>query len=70
VGSVIGPQNRFTRLPNPRIDSWQTHFRLNGPRIRTLTEIGEAIVRLLGLNATGRRLQRQTLQQTRAYPVS
>jgi hypothetical protein len=70
VGSVIGPENRFTRLYNPRIDSWHAHFRLDGPRIRTLTEIGEATVRLLRLNAPDRLLQRQTLQQIGAYPVS
>ena len=70
VGSVVGPERRFVRLFNPRIDTWHTHFRLDGARIEPLTDIGEATVRLLRLNAPDRLLQRQALQQIRIYPVS
>ena len=70
VGSVVGRENRFTRLYNPRIDSWHAHFRLIGPRIEPLTEIGEATVHLLRLNSPDRLLQRQALQQIGAYPFS
>lgn len=70
VGSVIGPENRFVRLFNPRIDTWHTHFRFDGARIESLTEIGEATVRLLRLNAPDRVLQRQALQQIGVYPIS
>lgn len=28
VGSVVGREQRFVRLFNPRIDAWHTHFRL------------------------------------------
>ena len=70
VGSVIDPGNRFVRLFNPRIDDWHVHFRLDGASIQPLTQIGEATVRVLHLNAPDRLLQREALQQVGAYPVS
>lgn len=68
VGSVSGEPRRFVRLFNPRIDRWEDHFRVEGGRIETLTEIGEVTVRLLQFNAPDRVLQRQSLQQVGAYP--
>lgn len=70
VGSIVGPERQFVRLFNPRIDTWQTHFRLNGATIEPLTDIAEATVRLLRLNAADRVLQRQALQRIGIYPVS
>jgi hypothetical protein len=69
VGSVVGPERSLVRLFNPRIDEWHRHFRLEGARIEPLTDIGEATVRLLRLNAPDRALQRQALQQAGVYPV-
>ena len=70
MGSVVGPEQRFVHLFNPRIDDWHAHFRLGDARIEPLTEIGEATVRLLRLNAPDRVLQRQALQQIGVYPAS
>ena len=70
VGSVVGPEQRFVRLFNPRIDAWHTHFRLVGTNIEPRTEIGEASVQLLRLNAPDRVLQRLALQQIGVYPAS
>jgi hypothetical protein len=70
VGSVVGPEQGFVRLFNPRIDGWHAHFRLEGGQIEPLTDIGAATVRLLRLNAPDRVLQREALQQIAAYPLS
>ena len=68
VGSVFGPERRFIRFFNPRIDRWEDHFRLKGGGIEPLTEVGEVTARLLRLNAPDRVLQRWSLQQVGAYP--
>ena len=47
-----------------------THFRLVGANIEPRTEIGEATVQLLRLNAPDRVLQRLALQQIDVYPAS
>ena len=70
VGSVVGRERRFVRLFNPRIDAWHSHFRLVGANIEPRTEIGEATVQLLRLNAPDRVLQRLALQQIDVYPAS
>jgi hypothetical protein len=70
VGSVVGPEQKFIRLFNPRIDNWREHFRLNQAVIEPRTEIGEVTVRLLRFNAPDRVLQRRALQQIGAYPLS
>jgi hypothetical protein len=67
---VVGPDQRFVRLFNPRIDSWPAHSRLDGATIEPLTEIAEATVRLLRLNAADRVLQRHALQRIGVYPLS
>jgi hypothetical protein len=69
VGSVVGAEQTFVRLFNPRIDAWHAHFRLRGPTIEPLTEIGEATVRLLRLNAPDRVIQREALQRIGVYPA-
>jgi hypothetical protein len=66
VGSVVA--GKFIRFFNPRIDRWQDHFRLNGAHIEALTDIGEATVKLLRLNAPDRILQRRALQHANVYP--
>ncbi len=69
VGSVTGSQPTLVRLFNPRIDSWPQHFRLVGPVIEPITEIGEANVRHLRFNFPDRALQRRVLQQAAHYPI-
>ena len=70
IGSVIGigPDQRFVRLFNPRIDAWSRHFRVAGAAIEPLTEIGEVTVRLLQINSPDRILQRRVLQAAGQYP--
>jgi hypothetical protein len=70
VGSVVGSERKFVRLFNPRTDVWRDHFRLEQGLIQSRTEIGEATVRLLRLNAPDRVLQRKALQEIGAYPIS
>ena len=58
----------MTRLFNPRTDYWGDHFTLQGLLIQSQTPIGEATVRILGLNGSERTLERQTLYQIGRYP--
>jgi hypothetical protein len=70
IGSVVGPQQQFVRLFNPRIDSWSEHFRLTGAVIEPRTAIGEATAFVLRFNSPDRVLQRHVLQQISAYPIA
>jgi len=70
VGSVVGQERKFVRLFNPRTDVWRDHFRLEQALIQSRTEIGEATVRLMRLNAPDRVLQRKALQEIGVYPIS
>jgi hypothetical protein len=47
VDSITG---QMVRLFNPRADRWDEHFRLNGPRIDGITQIGWATVLVLHMN--------------------
>jgi hypothetical protein len=58
----------LVRFYNPRVDRWLEHFRLNGVLIETLTEIGEATVRILQMNADEQILERQVLSRCGRYP--
>ena len=69
MGAIVGPDRRFVRLFNPRIDDWHEHFRLAGGRIELQTDIGEATVTLLRFNAPDRVIQRRVLQQIGVYPT-
>ncbi len=68
VSSVVGDRQEVVRLFNPRIDSWNVHFRLTGAIIVPRTDVGRATVRLLRFNAPDRVLQREVLQQAEVYP--
>lgn len=67
-GAYIGRPPRLIRLYHPRQDRWEEHFRLAAARIAPLTEVGEATVRLLNLNAPDRLLLRRTLIKAGRYP--
>lgn len=54
IATVLGAEEELTRLYHPRRDRWEDHFRLNGAFIEPLTEIGEAKVKVLRLNAPAR----------------
>ena len=63
VASVDSETGQVVPLFNPRGHRWADHFRLEGPRISPLTQIGRVTVDLLRLNAPERLLVRQALLQ-------
>jgi len=69
IASLTGSGD-LIRLFNPRQDRWIDHFRLNGPVVEPLDEIGEVTARVLRLNSAERVVRRGILQQLRRYPRS
>jgi hypothetical protein len=71
IASVVPGSDRLARFFNPRMDQWSEHFRLgvDGIHIIPLTEIGEATVRIFGINAVERLLERDTLREVGRYPT-
>ena len=67
-GAFIGQPRRLVRLYHPREDHWGEHFRLAAARILPRTDVGEASVQLLNLNAGDRLLLRRTLIKAGRYP--
>jgi hypothetical protein len=55
-------------LYNPRTDSWDEHFEIDGGAIRALTATGRATERLLKFNLPKRVEVRETLSQGGHYP--
>ena len=68
-GAFIGHPRKLVRLYHPREDRWSEHFRLDAARIVPLTEVGEATVQLLDLNASDRLLLRRALIRAGRYPT-
>jgi hypothetical protein len=56
------------RLFNPRTDHWREHFRMDGPRIVGLSEVGRATIVLLRMNIDDRLLERMVLARVGRYP--
>jgi hypothetical protein len=71
IASIIPGTGELVRLFNPRQDRWSDHFRLapDGITILSLTSIGEATSRLLGLNDGTRLLEREALRKVDRYPT-
>lgn len=69
IGSLAPSSGEFTRFFHPRTDRWPDHFELHGVMILPRTEIGEATIRILGLNQADRVLERETLQRIGRYPT-
>lgn len=63
VASVDPETRQVVPLFNPRAQRWSDHFRVEGPRIVPLSQIGRATVELLRLNAPDRLPVRQALLQ-------
>jgi hypothetical protein len=55
------------RLFDPRRDSWDEHFKLDGPIIQPLTPVGEVTARMLRLNAAERVIERRLFQALGSY---
>jgi len=68
LGSIFWQTGELIRFFNPRMDSWDDHFDLEGPRIATLTNIGEVTARILGFNSEERMLERRELIALERYP--
>jgi hypothetical protein len=71
IASVVPKTNRLVRFFNPRTDPWNEHFRLgrDGVSIVPLTDVGEATVRILGINHAERLLERDALREAGRYPT-
>lgn len=67
VGSIVGSTS-FVRFYDPRRDDWREHFQIDGVRITSLTEIGEATIRILQLNHEDRVIEREVLVRIGRYP--
>ena len=63
----IDHSGRPIRLFDPRRDSWDEHFKLDGPVIQPLTPVGEVTARLLLLNVAERVVERQLMQALGHY---
>jgi hypothetical protein len=55
---------------NPRIQSWDEHFLLEGVRVLGRTPTGRATVALLRLNDSTRVLERLALADAGRYPLA
>jgi hypothetical protein len=68
IGSIAPSTREFTRFFNPRIDTWNVHFKLMGASIVPKTAIGEATATILRFNHPERISERQLLEQLGRYP--
>jgi hypothetical protein len=58
----------LVRLFHPRQDRWPEHFRIAGPILVPLTNIGAGTSQLLRLNVPARVVERRLLQSLDRYP--
>ncbi len=70
LGTYLPDGNRLIRLFNPRRDRWNAHFTISDGEILPKTKIGEATVKILGLNDSDRIMLRQALIAAGRYPPS
>jgi hypothetical protein len=68
IGSIVLPEKEFIRLYNPRTDSWEEHFRIMGPRIVPISDIGKVTTKILLLNDDLRISEREALISVGRYP--
>jgi len=68
IASLIPETDELVQFYNPRTMRWREHFYLNEVVIEPLTEIGEATVRILQMNADEQILERQVLYRRKRYP--
>jgi hypothetical protein len=63
VSAYVPESNRLVRLYNPRIDVWDEHFLWEGSKLKGISEIASATIKLLRLNADHRIILRQALME-------
>ena len=68
VASIHPGTGTLVRLFHPRQDRWSVHFRIAGPILEPLTEVGLVTSQLLRLNVAPRVTERQLLQRLNRYP--
>jgi HNH endonuclease len=68
IASLSAETGELVRFYNPRTMRWNEHFRLSGVIIESLTEIGEATLRILQMNHEDQILERQVLHRRGRYP--
>ncbi|HSU32682.1 MAG TPA: HNH endonuclease signature motif containing protein [Bryobacteraceae bacterium] len=68
IASVHSVTGELVRLYHPRRDNWHDHFRIVGPVLEPLTDIGAVTAQLLRLNTAARVMERQLLQTLSRYP--
>jgi HNH endonuclease len=68
IATISSETGELVRFYNPRTMCWNEHFRLNGVVIESLTEIGEATLRILQMNHEDQALERQVLSRRGRYP--
>lgn len=68
IASIRPGTGELVRLFHPRQDRWTEHFRIAGPVIEPLTDIGVVTAHVLRLNLPARVIERQLLQTLNRYP--
>jgi hypothetical protein len=68
IASIHPGTGELVRLFHPRQDRWSEHFRIAGPILEPLTDVGIVTSQLLRLNVTARVVERQLLQSLQRYP--
>jgi hypothetical protein len=68
IATLNPATNELVQFYNPRIMRWREHFRLNEVFIEPQTEIGEATIRILQMNADDQILERRVLYNRGRYP--
>lgn len=70
IASISTTTGTLTRFFNPRSDRWSSHFRLQGVRIESLSEIGQVTAAILEFNHPDRLLEREALRAIGRYPTA
>jgi hypothetical protein len=68
IAGIDPLSSTMCRLFNPRTDAWHEHFRISGPRIQGLTDVGRTTVDVLAFNDDHRLVWRQSLIDDGAWP--
>lgn len=70
IASLHPIKRGLVRLFHPRQDRWGDHFRITGPVLEPLTDVGMVTTNLLRLNHAARVIERKLLQALNRYPKS